>query len=89
MVSFLDISDYGRSQLSALLSGGKISPDVVRLRKQSCFGGSPASLPCENLRPSKSMPDHHICNGCGCGENKILEIAILKFPYLVDRKSVV
>lgn len=37
---------------------------------------------CEFFIASKTHPDKHICGRCGCGERKILEDAIIEYPYL-------
>lgn len=68
-VSFL------RSEGSALLDTTEVDKAMQDKRTESCSS-------CEHYKPSSTYPDKHICNLCGCGERKILEIAIPKYHYL-------
>lgn len=70
------------SKLKSFLKSGmssqtltEVSDELAELRLSSCRA-------CPHFVLSQTTPDHHICNKCGCGERKILEIAVKKLPYL-------
>jgi hypothetical protein len=53
----------------------EVSDELAELRLSSCRA-------CPHFVFSQTTPDQHICDKCGCGERKILEIAIPKYHYL-------
>jgi hypothetical protein len=71
--------EFLKSQVSRV-SRPPVPQEVSDMRHKSCFGGGNEC--CPNLKDSIARPGFHVCGACGCGEHKILEDAIPRFPYL-------
>lgn len=53
--------------------GDRVSDEILRQRKLSCFGDKPKKvLPCSRLRHLKEKG--YFCGGCGCGNNDMARL---------------